>query len=196
MLTYTYYTKETERPTAKLTAANVNKVFTAPTVLVKIDLLHTTYDDGEYSAWVHGGVLSTNVIAALRNANRVFDLLAKKGVVLGALAEDFVGSADYILFTRNNNGVYNMSLCDANYGLPQDIVDLRAAGKRAKDAQRKHNILRQHGKMSESAHLEATKATMTLKRAIMVSMAVEPGEHPTTVDTRARLLAETRLMVQ
>lgn len=149
MQTYTYYSKETERPTTKLSVANVNQVFTAQTVLVKINTLYIRMDDGVLKAIEYTGLFQTDVTKVLRKANKVFALLEKKGVRLGALAEDFIGDAEFVLFTRNRDGSYNMSLKDFEFGLPQDIVNLRRATELARAAQVKYHALKHHVRLTE-----------------------------------------------
>lgn len=195
MQTYTYYTVETERPTTKLTAANVKKVFTAPTVLVKISRLHLDMVDGVYKASHPSGVL-IDAMSVLRSQNRVFGLLEKKGIALGALAEDFFKTAEYVLFTRNNVGVYNISLHDGDFGLPFDIVNLLNAIDRAIEAKRRYGYFANVQGLTEKVTLEVAAATTCLKHAIMVSRAVPPGEHPTTINTRERYLEDAMTLVQ
>lgn len=198
MRVHTYHIEETERPTAELTEANILRFFAAPTVLVKINPIHIVDNNGRYSTWICEDILTSNIIRVLRNNNPVFTLLAGSDIALGQISKDFFGTAEYILFTRSNNGVYNMSFHDADYGLPPDIVELRAAGKEAKEARRKYNGLRRAGKMSDSlraAYAEAFKAKERLMTASMISLRSKNDEHAVIVNTRSQLYRKMRKYV-
>lgn len=195
MRAHTYHIEETERPTTELTEANILRVFAAPTVLVKINPIHIVDNNGRYSTWICEDILTSNIIRVLRNNNPVFTLLAGSDIALGSISNDFFGTAEYILFARSNKGVYNMSFRDADYDLPPDIVELRAAGKEAKEARRKYNRLRQDGKMSDSlraAYTEAYKAKERLMTASMISLRSKNEEHEVIVNTRSRLYRKMR----
>ena len=100
MLAYTYYTTETTRPTAKLTARNFQQVFENEFTLVKIQpiQINQRYDGAYYSPTRYGHI--SNISAVLRRENsRLFTLLAQLQLHECVHVPE-AGDFSYLLFAR------------------------------------------------------------------------------------------------
>jgi hypothetical protein len=200
MLIYTYYTEETVRSTAKLSVSNVKRVFTEPTVVVKINYITIDVDkNGKYHIdWPPGRVrrVRTTVLDGIQDDNkRLFDLLKKYGVRLGKLIEDKSGGILYLVFTRTTDGSYTMSLKDHDYGLPNDIITLRNHNIILDDLAYQiivlgpqKSIKNRNGRKLQALLREVKIAKIRLQAAIEISRGVEADKDPAIRNTRERLL--------
>lgn len=100
MLAYTYYTTETTRPTARLTARNYREVFTNEFILIKINYLviDQRRDGTRYCVTRYGN--TENISSALRDRNiRLFTLLDDLQID-DCVNTPELGTCDYLLFEK------------------------------------------------------------------------------------------------
>ena len=111
MQVYTYYTKETELPTTKLTTKNVREVFNGDGFTIKIKPAIVGYLAYEESAYVYayGGVFIHNVDGHIRAVNkRLFKLLEPFDITIEEPRIN--GKCEYLQFRRGPNNTYRCHL--------------------------------------------------------------------------------------
>ena len=102
----------------------------------------------------------------------------------------------FFLFTRNQDGSYNMSLKDFDYGLPEDVIELRRAIKLAKEVNGLYKSFklppgqRPLTEFQKSVRLRAINAGVRLHQAFMAAIEADQNGHRTVVNTRLRLMYE------